>query len=140
MCVSSQDSKVSKRASGLSLALAFEIERHGSADEIPQGRLIDLVAFVYVDGAPDVPVETGIEETGRVSQRRSLGKCHLDSVLVGLSGTDDAAVRPDGRAGIRGFHPLPLFDDLGICLVDDFAYLRERLRAPVAQFLELLVN
>ena len=42
-------------------ALALEIERHGSADEILQGRLIDLVAFVDVDGAPDISLETGVE-------------------------------------------------------------------------------
>ena len=46
---------------GLRLALAFEIECHCSADEIPQGRLIDLVAFVDVDGAPHIPVEAGVE-------------------------------------------------------------------------------
>src|ERR1700676_2937751 len=46
---------------GLRLALALEIERHCSADEILQGRLIDLVAFVDVDGAPDIPVEAGVE-------------------------------------------------------------------------------
>ena len=45
------------------LVLALEIERHRSADEIFQGRLIDLVAFVDVDGAPDVPAEAGIEQT-----------------------------------------------------------------------------
>ena len=43
------------------LRLALEIERHCSADEILQGRLIDLVAFVDVDGAPDSPVEAGVE-------------------------------------------------------------------------------
>ena len=46
---------------GLRFALALEIERHCSADEILQGRLIDLVAFVDVDGAPDIPVEAGVE-------------------------------------------------------------------------------
>jgi hypothetical protein len=46
---------------GLRLALAREIERHGGADEILQGRLIELVAFVDVDGAPDIPVEAGVE-------------------------------------------------------------------------------
>ena len=49
------------RSPGLRLALALEIERHCSADEILQGRLIDLVAFVDVDGAPDIPVEAGVE-------------------------------------------------------------------------------
>ena len=46
---------------GLRLDFALEIERHCSADEILQGRLIDLVAFVDVDGAPDIPVEAGVE-------------------------------------------------------------------------------
>ena len=39
---------------GLQLALELEIERHCSADQILQGRLIDLLAFVDVDGAPDI--------------------------------------------------------------------------------------
>ena len=43
------------------LALALEIEGHGSADEILQGRLIDLVGLVDVDGAPDIAVEAGVE-------------------------------------------------------------------------------
>ena len=46
---------------GLRIALALEIECHCSADEILEGRLIDVVAFVDVDGAPDVPVEAGVE-------------------------------------------------------------------------------
>ena len=49
------------RLPGLRLALAREIERHCSADEILQGRLIDLLAFMDVDGAPDIPVEAGVE-------------------------------------------------------------------------------
>ena len=49
------------RSPGLRFALAFEIERHGSADEVPQGRLIDLVAFVDVDGTPGIPAEGGVE-------------------------------------------------------------------------------
>jgi hypothetical protein len=49
------------RSPGLGLALALEIERHGSADEILQGHLIDLVAFVDVDGAPDIPLKAGVE-------------------------------------------------------------------------------
>jgi hypothetical protein len=44
----------------LRLAHAFarilEIERHCSADEILQGRRIDLIAFVDVDGASDISV------------------------------------------------------------------------------------
>src|SRR5262249_19694356 len=51
------------RAPGLRLGLAFalEIERHGSADKVLQGRRIDLVAFVDVDGPPDIPLQAGVE-------------------------------------------------------------------------------
>src|SRR5207245_2260694 len=112
---------------GLRLALALEIERHCSANEILQGSLIDRVAVVDVDGAPDIPVEAGVEETCRILQRNSLGKCHLDDVLVRLSRADDAAVGPDRRSWIRGFHPLPLLDDLRVCIVADCAHLLEPL-------------
>ena len=47
---------------GLRLVLALKIERRCRADETLQGRLIDLVAFVDVDGAPGIPVEAGVEE------------------------------------------------------------------------------
>jgi hypothetical protein len=43
------------------LTFALEVERHCSEDEILQRRIIDLVAFVDVDGAPDIPVEAGVE-------------------------------------------------------------------------------
>ena len=49
------------RSPGLRVALALEIERHCGADEILQGSLIELVAFVDIDGAPDIPVEAGVE-------------------------------------------------------------------------------
>jgi hypothetical protein len=50
-----------RHSPGLRLALAVEIERYCSADEILQGRLIDFVAFVDVDGTPDIPIEAGVE-------------------------------------------------------------------------------
>ena len=46
---------------GLSFKQAFEIERHRSANEIFQGRLVDFLAFVDVDGAPDVAIKAGVE-------------------------------------------------------------------------------
>jgi len=49
------------RSPGLRLALFLEIESHCGADEILQGLLIDLVAIADVDGAPDIPVEAGVE-------------------------------------------------------------------------------
>jgi hypothetical protein len=71
-------------SSALGLVAALEIERHGGADETLQGRLIDLVVFVDVDGAPDIALEAGVEQASWVWQRRSLGKGHLDDVLVRL--------------------------------------------------------
>jgi hypothetical protein len=46
---------------GLRLVLALEIECHCGADEILQGRRIEFVAFVNVDGAPGIPVEARVE-------------------------------------------------------------------------------
>lgn len=40
---------------------AFEIERHGGADEVLQCGLINLVTFVNVDRASHIPIEAGIE-------------------------------------------------------------------------------
>ena len=45
------------------LRLGLKIQRHCSADEILQGRLIDFVAFAEIDGAPDIPVKAGVEYT-----------------------------------------------------------------------------
>ncbi len=58
-------SPLAARSPGLwpGLAFALEIERHRGADKILQRRLIDFVAFVDVDGAPDIPVEAGVEQT-----------------------------------------------------------------------------
>jgi hypothetical protein len=70
-----------------------------------------------------------------ILQGSSLGKCHLDDLLVRLSRADDAAVGPDGSP-----HPLPLFDDLRDCLVYDFTHFRERHPAPVPKVLDLLVD
>lgn len=80
---------------GFCFALALEIERHRLADEVLQGRLIDLVAFINVDRAPDVPFEARVEQACWVFQRRSLGKGHLHGVLVRFSRADDAGVGPD---------------------------------------------
>lgn len=49
------------RSPWLRLALVLEIERHCSSDEILQGCLVDLVAFVDIDGAPDISFEAGVE-------------------------------------------------------------------------------
>src|SRR5581483_1152182 len=125
---------------GLGLVLALKIERHGSADKILQGRLIDLVAFVDIDGAPDIPLEAGVEQTRRVLQYSSLGKGHFDHALVCLSRAHDAATGKDGNSRRRRLNPFPLFDDLRICGVYDFTHPGERLPAPVRQVLDLFIH
>ena len=49
------------RSSWLRLVLALKVQRHGSTDEILQGRLVDFLAFVDIDGAPEIPLEAGVE-------------------------------------------------------------------------------
>ncbi len=66
---------------------------------------------------------------------RSIGKSGLDIVLVGLARADDAGVFPD-----RNSPPLPGFFHARDGLVDERADLRQGLAAPVAQFLDSLVD
>src|SRR6185295_2642120 len=72
---------------------------------------------------------TRVEETGRILQRRALGEGELHDLLVGLARADDAVVRPD-----RSAHPLPLLDDVRVCLLDEIAHSAERLPAPIPEF------
>src|SRR6266496_2134637 len=83
----------------LRFALALQVERHGSANEVFQCRLIDLLAFVNVHGAPDISLEAGVEQTRRVFQRSSLGKRQLDNVLVRLSRADKPRWEKTGTPG-----------------------------------------
>lgn len=39
-----------------------DIERHGRADQRLESLLVDLVAFVEIDGAPGIALEAGIEQ------------------------------------------------------------------------------
>jgi len=52
-----------------------------------------------------VSVETRVEETGRILQRRASGEGELHDFLVGFARADDAVVRPD-----RSAPPLQLLD------------------------------
>src|SRR6185369_8058921 len=111
-------------------ALALEIEGRGGADEVLQGRLVDLVAFTEVDGAPGVPLEARVEQPGRVVQRSTLGERQLDGGLVGLAGAEDASVGPDGNP------PPPLLDDLRVGGLDESTHARERLSSPVTELFD----
>src|SRR5579864_9360733 len=70
------------------------VQGDGGAKESLQRLRVDLLALVEVDGAPRVPVKTGVEETRRIFERRAFGKGHLHDVLVGLAGADQPVMRP----------------------------------------------
>src|SRR4029077_20867682 len=75
-----------------------------------------------------VSVETRVEETARIVQRRTLGEGKLHDILVGFARADNAVVRPN-----RSAHPLPLLDDLRVCFLDELAHSAEGFPAPVPE-------
>src|SRR5262249_60906726 len=80
------------------------------ANERLEGGLVDFFSFMDVDRAADVSVETRVEETGRILQRRAFGEGKLHDILVGFAGAEDTVVRPNRGAGFGQFDPLPLLD------------------------------
>src|SRR6185437_8054365 len=83
-----------------------------------------------IDRTPGVAVQAGVEEAGRILQRRTLGERHLHHVLVGLARGDHPVVVPHGNAA-----PLPLLDHVGVGALDELPDECERLPAPVTQLL-----
>src|SRR5436853_5936409 len=92
------------------------------ANERLEGGLVNFFSFVDVDRPAYVSLETRVEETGRILQRRALGEGKLHDILIGFAGADDAVVRPNRRAGFGWFDPLPLLDDLGVCFLYELAH------------------
>src|SRR5215510_9627177 len=116
------------------LVLAREIKRHCSPDQILEGRLIDLVAFVDVDRAPCISLKAGVEETVWILQRRAVKEGKLHNILVGFARADHAIVRPNRSAGVGWFDPLPLLDDVGVCFLYKRAHSAEGFAAPIVEF------
>src|SRR5882672_140158 len=110
--------------------LAGGVEGDGLANERLEGRLVNFFSFVDVDRAACVSVETRVEETGRIFERRAPGEGKLHDILVGLAGADDAVVRP------HRITPLPLLDDVRVCFLDELAHSAEGFPAPVTEFSE----
>src|SRR5438046_6054835 len=79
--------------------LARTVECDGLANERLEGGLVHFFSFVDVDRAACVFVETRVEETLPVLQRRAFGEGQLHDMLVGFAGADDAVVRPNRSAG-----------------------------------------
>jgi uncharacterized protein YidB (DUF937 family) len=126
--------KRSSRRPELALRLRF-VEGHGVAHERHQRLFVDLLALVEVDRPPRVPFEARIEQARRIRQGCPLGECHLYDALVGLAGADDSVVRPH-----RNSSPFPLFDDVGIGLLDQGTEAAEQLTPPVVQLLDSRVD
>src|SRR4051794_26333622 len=55
-------------------------------DEPFEGLLVDAIALAEVDGAPQLALEAGVEEAGRIRQGGPLGESELHLVLVNLAG------------------------------------------------------
>src|SRR6266478_9517437 len=109
--------------------LARTVEGDRLANERLEGGLVNLFSFVEVDRAAYVSVEARVKETGRIVQRRALGEGKFHDILVGFASADDAVVRPN-----RSAHPLPLLDDVRVCLLDELAHCAEGFPAPVPEF------
>src|SRR5438132_5951660 len=104
------------------------IQGNGGANQSLESLLVNLVAFVKIDGAPRVAFKARVEQARRIFQRRALGEGHLHHALVGLARADHPIVRPHGSPS-----PLPLLDHLGVGLLDESTEPGERLTPPVAQ-------
>src|SRR5947209_19680832 len=79
------------------------VEGDRLANERLERGLVDVFSFVDVDRAAYVSVETRVEETGRILQRRALGEGQLHDILVGFARADDAVVRPNRGARFGWF-------------------------------------
>src|SRR5207244_3983997 len=116
-----------------SFRLASTVEGDRLANERREGGLVNFFSFVDVDRAACVSVETRVEETARILERRALGEGKLHDILVGFASADDAVVRPNRSAGFGWFDPLPLLDNVRVCFLDDLAHSAEGFPAPVPE-------
>src|SRR5687767_101556 len=114
--------------------LARPVEGDRLANERLERGLVNVFSFVDVDRATYVSVETRVEETGRILQRRALREGQLHDILIGFAGADDAVVRPNWCAGFGWFDPLPLLDNVRVCFLNQLAHSAEGFPAPVPEF------
>jgi DNA-binding MarR family transcriptional regulator len=110
------------------LGTARCIQGNGGTNESSESLLVNLVAFVEIDGAPDIAFQARVEQARRVFERRALREGHLHHALVGLARANDPIVRPHG-----GPSPLPLLDHLGVGFLDESTEPSEQLTSPVAK-------
>src|SRR5271165_687985 len=118
---------------GLRLGLAFEIKRHGGADELLEGSFVDLLPFAEVDRTPHIPFQAGIEELLRVFDGGSASKGELHDLLVRFPCAADAVMGPDGDSGGFWLLPFPLLLDVGVGIVDQLTDMSEGPSSPIPQ-------
>src|ERR1700691_347152 len=111
------------------------VQGRGGTKECLQRLLVYLLALVEVDGAPYVPVKTGVEEAGGILQSRTFGEGQLHDALVGLARADHSVVVPH-----RNPSPLPFLDDVRNGSLDKAAERAEHLAPPVAELLDSAVD
>jgi len=109
--------------------LARTVEGDRLANEDLEGGLVNFFSFVDVDCAACVSLETRVEETGGILQKRALGESKFHDILVRFASADDAVVRPN-----RSAHPLPLLDDVRVCFLYELAHSAEGFAAPIPEF------
>jgi hypothetical protein len=119
---------------GLSHGLELEIERHCSADEILQGRLIDLFAFADVDRAPHIAVEAGVEQPRRSSNAAPLANVILTTFLYA---SPVQRMPPWEKTGVPIHFHSSTISGSALCMI---AHLRERLPAPIPKFVDPRVD
>jgi hypothetical protein len=66
---------------GFCFLFSLKVELCDTENEFLQGWLIDLFGLVNVDSTPYIPVEAGVEETGRIFQRAPRAKVILTTCL-----------------------------------------------------------
>src|SRR6185437_14987901 len=80
-----QDRTPRPRKSPIDVGSAFGfrlIQSHRGANERLERLLIDLLAFMDVDGASGTAFQARIEETGGILQRRAFGEGHLHDARI----------------------------------------------------------
>ena len=76
----------------------LSVQRGSRTDERLEGGRVDGNSLAEVDGAPDLAVEAGVEQSRRIGEGGAAGERQLHDALVRFAGADDSVVRPDRNA------------------------------------------
>src|SRR5438132_5545481 len=111
--------------------MSASIETDTFENECLQGRRVDRVTLVEVDGTNRLAVQTRVEESLRILQLGTPWKRQPHRVLEGLAYADDAVVGPTGHPlGSGGLLPLHLFDYARVGAPDESPQLTQPVTPP----------